>query len=164
MRVPARGGPAERVTQVNTGSGPAHRLPQFLPDGKRFLFSSTLGTAETNGVYLGSLDKTPPVRLLPDDTGGRFAAPDKLLTIRQGALQAYGFNAASGVVQGEPVVIAQGFAARRCEPPCSPPPTPVCWRTVPAPRSAGSWCGSIGRAPCCARLASRKPISSRRPS
>ena len=98
------------MTQVNTGSGPAHRWPQFLPDGKRFLFSSTLGTAETNGVYLGSLDKTPPVRVLPGDSGGRFAAPDKLLTIRQGALQAYSFNAASGAVQGEPVVIAQGFA------------------------------------------------------
>jgi len=110
MRVAARGGRAEGVTQVNTGSGPAHRLPQFLPDGTRFLFTSALGTADTNGVYLGSLDKTPPVRLLPGDNGGRFAAPDKLLTIRQGALQAYSFNAASGVVQGEPVVIAQGFA------------------------------------------------------
>jgi Tol biopolymer transport system component/tRNA A-37 threonylcarbamoyl transferase component Bud32 len=109
-RVPARGGAAERVTQVNSGSGPSHRLPQFLPDGKRFLFSSTLGTADTNGVYLGSLDKTPPVRLLPDDTGGRFAAPDKLLTIRQGVLQAYTFDAAAGVVRGEPIVIAQGFA------------------------------------------------------
>ena len=115
-RVPARGGPTERVTQVNTGSGPSHRSPQFLPDGKRFLFSSALGTAETNGVYLGSLDKTPPVRLLPDDTAGRFAAPDKLLTIRQGALQAYNFDAAAGVVQGEPLVIAQGFAGAAANP------------------------------------------------
>jgi Tol biopolymer transport system component/tRNA A-37 threonylcarbamoyl transferase component Bud32 len=110
MRVPARGGPAERVTQVNTGNGPSHRWPQFLPDGKRFLFSSSLGTADTNGVYLGSLDKTPPVRLLPGDGGGRFAVPATLLTVSQGALQAYGFNAAAGAVQGEPIVIAQGFA------------------------------------------------------
>jgi Tol biopolymer transport system component len=116
MRVPARGGPVEAVTQVNTGSGPAHRLPQFFPDGKRFLFSSALGTEETNGVYLGSLDKTPPVRLVPGDTGGRFAAPDKLLTIRQGALQAYTFNAASGAVVGEPVVIAQGFTGAAANP------------------------------------------------
>jgi Tol biopolymer transport system component len=108
-RVPARGGPAESVTQLNSGSGPAHRLPQFLPDGKRFLFSSALGTADTNGVYLGSLDKAPPVRLVPDDIGGRFAPPDTLLTIRQGALQAYKFDAASGLVQGQPVVLAQGF-------------------------------------------------------
>jgi eukaryotic-like serine/threonine-protein kinase len=109
-RVAARGGPAENVTEVNAASGPAHRLPAFLPDGKRFLFTSTLGTADTNGVYVGSLDKTPTVRLLPDEAGGRFAAPDKLLTIRQGALQAYNFNAASGAVQGEPAMIAQGFA------------------------------------------------------
>lgn len=109
MRVSTRGGPSERVTQTNTGIGPGHRWPQFLPDGNRFLFSSELGTPDTNGVYLGSLDKTPPVRLLPSESVGRFAAPDKLLTIKQGTLQAYSFNAASGVVQGEPVVIAQGF-------------------------------------------------------
>jgi Tol biopolymer transport system component len=111
LRVSTRGGPAESVTQVNTRSGPAHRWPQFLPDGRRFLFSSTLGTADTNGVYIGSLDKTPPVRLLPSDgAAGRFAAPDMLLAIRQGALQAYSFNAGSGLVQGEPIVLAQGFA------------------------------------------------------
>ena len=111
MRVPARGGPVESVTEVNTDSGPAHRLPQFLPDGSRFLFTSTLGTAETNGVYVGSLDKRPPVRLLPGDSGGRFAAPDRLLAIRQGALQAYTFDPDSAVVAGEPVVIAQGLGA-----------------------------------------------------
>ena len=113
--MPARGGPAERVTQVNTGSGPDHRWPQFLPDGKRFLFSSTLGTAETNGVYLGSLDKTPPVRLLPDDTGGRFAAPDKLLTIRQGALQAYSFDAARRRRAGRTAGHRPGICRRRRE-------------------------------------------------
>ncbi len=107
MRVSARGGPTERVTQMNT-AGPSHRWPQFLPDGKRFLFSSTLGTPDTNGIYVGSLDKSPPVRV-SSDANGRFAAPDRLLTIRQGALQAYGFDAAAGSVRGEPVVIAQGF-------------------------------------------------------
>ncbi|HEY7058356.1 MAG TPA: protein kinase, partial [Vicinamibacterales bacterium] len=110
MRVSARGGPTERVTELNSGSGSAHRLPQFLPDGKRFLFSAALGTADTNGVYIGSLDKTSPVRLLSGETGGRFAAPDKLLTINQGALQAYTFDPRSGTIQGEPSVITQGFA------------------------------------------------------
>jgi Tol biopolymer transport system component len=109
MRVATRGGPAEPVTDLNAGSGPSHRWPQFLPDGRRFLFTSTLGTPDTDGVYLGSLDKTPPVRLLPNEGAGRFAAPDRLLTIRQGALQAYSFNADSGTVEGEPVVVAQGF-------------------------------------------------------
>jgi serine/threonine protein kinase/Tol biopolymer transport system component len=109
MRVPARGGPAESVTQPYAGSGPAHHWPQFLPDSKRFFFSSRLGTPETNGIYLASLDKSPPVRVLPDDWGGRFAAPDRMLAIRQGALQAYTFDAGTGTVKGEPSVIAQGF-------------------------------------------------------
>jgi serine/threonine protein kinase/Tol biopolymer transport system component len=111
MRVPAGGGPVEQVTRPDEQSGPAHRVPQFLPDGKRFLFSSTLGGPATNGVYLSSLDKTPPVRLLLGDTGGRFMPPDKLLAIRQGALQIYDFDARSGAVSGQPTMIAQGFRA-----------------------------------------------------
>ena len=109
LRVPARGGPVEPVTQLHAGSGGAHRLPQFLPDGRRFLFTSTLGTAETNGVYVASLDNTPPVRVVAGDSGGRFAAPDRLLSIRQGALHAYTFDPESATVQGEPTVIAQGL-------------------------------------------------------
>jgi dipeptidyl aminopeptidase/acylaminoacyl peptidase len=58
---------------------------------------------------VGSLDKTPPVRILQGDTGGRFAPPDTLLAIRQGALRAYNFDPESATVEGEPVVIAQGF-------------------------------------------------------
>ncbi len=110
MRLSTRGGHAEPVTAVSAATGPDHRWPQFLPDGKHFLFSSTLGTPETNGVYLGSLDNTPPVRLAPSDGPARFAPPDKLLTLRQGALQAYTFDVASGRVEGDPIVIAQGFA------------------------------------------------------
>ena len=44
------------------------------------------------------------------DSAGRFAAPDRLLTTEQGALQVYPFDAATGTIEGEPVVVAQGFA------------------------------------------------------
>jgi Tol biopolymer transport system component len=108
--VRARGGPVENVTVVSAATGPDHRFPQFLPDGRRFLYSSSLGTAETNGVYLGSLDNTAAVRVVSSDGAGRYAPPDRLLTIERGALQAYSFDAASGAVRGEPVVLAQGFA------------------------------------------------------
>ena len=138
MRVSTRGGPAESVTQSDTGSGPDHRWPQFLPDGKRFLFSSTLGTADTNGVYLGSLDKTPPVRVLrrrhrplrrtrqaADDQAGSAAGVQLRRRVRQRARRTSRHRAGLG-----------GGAGRL------PSPTPVCSRTAPAPRSAGSWCGS----------------------
>jgi Tol biopolymer transport system component/tRNA A-37 threonylcarbamoyl transferase component Bud32 len=109
-RTSTRGGPVENATETGTSTGPDHRWPQFLPDGRRFLFSSTLGTRQTNGIYIGSLDKAPPVRVLVDAGVGRFAAPDTLLTVRDGALQAHAFDDASGAVQGEPVVVAQGLA------------------------------------------------------
>jgi Tol biopolymer transport system component/tRNA A-37 threonylcarbamoyl transferase component Bud32 len=110
MRVSANGGRAEALTEVNTGgTGPDHRWPQFLPDGRRFLFSSTLGRPETKGVFIGSLDKTPYVRVVNSDTAGRFAAPDHLLTTMQGALRSYRFEPSSGTVTGDPVIIAQGF-------------------------------------------------------
>ena len=111
MRVSTRGGPAEALTATNTGgTGPDHRWPQFLPDGQRFLFSSTLGAQETRGIYIGSLDKTPYVRVRGGDSAGRFAPPDRLLTTEQGALQVYRFDAVTGALQGDPVVVAQGFA------------------------------------------------------
>jgi hypothetical protein len=49
------------------------------------------------------------VRLLADDGGGRFVPPRHLLTMRQGALQAYAFDERAGRVAGEPTVIATGL-------------------------------------------------------
>jgi Tol biopolymer transport system component len=50
------------------------------------------------------------VRVLAGDGAGRFAPPDRLLTILQGALQVYKFDPTTGAVDGAPVVAAQGFA------------------------------------------------------
>src|SRR5262249_43241302 len=109
MRVSTAGGPSEAVTALNTGSGPSHRFPQFLPDGQRFLFLSTSGTDETNGLYVGALDKRAPVRVLLDVLSGWFAAPDRLLALRQGTLVAFSFDERAATVSGEPAVVAQGF-------------------------------------------------------
>ena len=110
MRVSARAGSAERVTQVTSSTGPDHRWPSFLPDGRRFLFASTLGTPDTNGLYLGSLDGSGAVRVVAGGGAGRFGPPDRLLVLGQGALHAYAFDLESGTVRGEPVVVAQGFS------------------------------------------------------
>ena len=109
MRASSRAGSAERVTEVTSSTGPDHRWPSFLPDGRRFLFASTLGTPDTNGLYLGSLDGSAPVRVVASSGTGRFTPPDRLLVIGQGALHAYSFDLESGTVRGEPVVVAQGF-------------------------------------------------------
>jgi eukaryotic-like serine/threonine-protein kinase len=108
-RVPARGGAVEDVTAIGGSLGPSHRRPNFLPDGQRFLFNSSLGGPETNGVYIGSLDKSAPVRVSTDEDSGFFAPPNTLLTIRQNNLRAYSFDPVTGTVMGEPTVVAQGL-------------------------------------------------------
>ena len=50
-----------------------HLAPHFLPDGRRFLFY-VRGTADTAGIYLGSLDGNGPTRLTVADTAGYISA------------------------------------------------------------------------------------------
>ena len=42
--------------------------PQFLPGGRRFLYTQTGDdpTSEHQGVYVGSLDGAPPVRVIEE--------------------------------------------------------------------------------------------------
>jgi serine/threonine protein kinase len=60
-RVPAAGGTPTEVVKpsLNTGS---NRWPQFLPDGKHFLFydHSATDTREDSGTFVGSLDGSRP--------------------------------------------------------------------------------------------------------
>src|SRR6185436_19681878 len=72
MRVSSRFFTGEPATETSSTSGPNHRFPQFLPDGQHFIFASTLGPVETNGVFLASLDKTPPIRLVSTQGVGGF--------------------------------------------------------------------------------------------
>jgi serine/threonine protein kinase len=108
-RVPARGGAVEEITSIAGDAGPSHRRPGFLPDGVHFLFNSSLGGPETNGIYIGALDKSRPLRISTDDDSGFFAPPDTLLSVRQNNLRAARFDPATGTLLGEPVIIAQGL-------------------------------------------------------
>src|SRR5262249_8115494 len=56
-RVPASGGVPQRVTRIDTGRRElGHGLPQFLPDGKRFLYFIQSNDPSVQGVYAASLD------------------------------------------------------------------------------------------------------------
>jgi Tol biopolymer transport system component len=57
MRLSAQGGTPEAVT-VRAPDERAQRYPQFLPDGKRFLYLRNW-TADKSGIYVGSLDRKP---------------------------------------------------------------------------------------------------------
>ena len=98
MQVPAAGGTATALTKLARGQT-SHRWPQFLPDGRRFLFF-VQGTPGTQGEYLGSLDGGDPTRVVATDFAAAYAAPGYLLMVSQGVLVARRFDAVRGVVSG----------------------------------------------------------------
>ena len=107
MRVSARGGAVAPVTRLAAEQG-SHRWPQFLPDGRRFLFSMVTGVPKTHGAYIASLDGGEPMLVMLAETAALYAAPGYLLLGSQGVLTAYAFDAVSGTVATEPIPVAQG--------------------------------------------------------
>jgi Tol biopolymer transport system component len=108
MRVSATGGAAVAVTTL----GPqqlGHRWPHFLPDGRRFLFY-VRGAQDTAGIYLGALDGSAAIQLVPADSAGMYLPAGWLLWVRAGTLVAQRLDVAKAVLTGEPVTLADGVA------------------------------------------------------
>jgi serine/threonine protein kinase/Tol biopolymer transport system component len=103
--VPSRGGDVATVTTVDRPHQASHLFPQFLPDGRRFLFF-VQGSADTQGVYLGSLDSPKTQRLTSADSAGAYLPPGWVLFLRQGTLVARRFDSTRGELTGDPITVA----------------------------------------------------------
>ena len=110
LRIPAGGGASAEATRLETPEHASHRLPVFLPDGRRFLFLVT-GTAKVQGVYLGSLDSEPSRRLFESDSAAVFAGPDLVLFRGEYALIAQRVNPETLQPAGDPVTVANQLYA-----------------------------------------------------
>jgi hypothetical protein len=117
FRVPAAGGTAVPVTALAKGEF-GHRFPQFLPDGRHFLYL-TVSPADPNrtGIYAGSIDAKPEEqslkRLLATDREAYYAASPaggrgRLVFLRGTTLMAQPFDPGKMELSGEPVPIAEG--------------------------------------------------------
>ena len=105
LRVSDRGGDPRPATRLDAQQG-AHSLPQFLPDGRHFLYWAASGR-EPNGVYVGQLDGSETRRLLDADFPAVYAPPDHLFFVRQGALFAQRFDPASLALAETPFPVAE---------------------------------------------------------
>lgn len=105
-RVAASGGDPVAVTRLDPPLHVSHRFPQFLPDGRHFLFYDTSISLEAQGIYLGSLDGGEPKRLTAADTAGAYLRPDRVIFVRQGALVARRLDVARAELMGDPVTLA----------------------------------------------------------
>ncbi len=97
-KVSANGGESTPVTRVDRPRGEnSHRFPQFLPDGKHFIFlvratgsSGTLGQVGTS-IRLGSLSDSTSTELQPSVSNGLYAS-NHILFLRENVLMARPFD------------------------------------------------------------------------
>ena len=107
-RVPAAGGTAVQVTQMDEAKYTSHRWPFFLPDGKHFLYlAMNHQTPQSNGIYFSSIDGKENRFLLHAVTNAQYAS-GYLLFLRNGQLQAQAFQPSNGTLSGEPQQVAAG--------------------------------------------------------
>ena len=110
-RVAAAGGRPVAVTKVDSSRHEtAHRYPQFLPDGRHFLYTAAnlSATADdpANSIRVASIDGKSDKALVPIASGASFAS-GQLLYVRDGTLLAQELDLSVLEVKGEPVPIAQ---------------------------------------------------------
>jgi serine/threonine protein kinase len=106
-RVPADGGKSAFVPGLQPGA-PGHRFPQFLPDGRHFLYY--VADSATRGVYAGTLDGSERRRLFDADAAAVFVPPARVLFVRAGTLFAQRFDPVRQQLEGNTVALAEGVS------------------------------------------------------
>ena len=131
FRIPAAGGDAVAVTQLEP-SEVGHSFPQFLPDGRHFLYY-VRGGPDIRGVYVGQLDGPAPRRLSDADSGAVYASSGHLLFLRQGTLFAHAFNPDRLELTGNPFPVTEQVATGLTAPALAVSAAgPVAYRTGPS--------------------------------
>jgi hypothetical protein len=117
FRVPVAGGTPESLTKVDDASGHvSDRLPWFLPDGRRFLYTARNNDPEKTRVYVGSIDARPGSQtgkaVLTAASNVVYLPPvppsqGYLLFVRDHTLMAQPFDPSKAQTTGDPVNVAE---------------------------------------------------------
>ena len=112
FQIAATGGTARPLTQMDSSRQEVtHRWPQFLPDGKHYLFFVRAATAGMTGVYAGVLGSDQHRQVISGLTNAVYAEPGYLLFGRGDVLVAQLFDLGRMQVSGVPVGVASGVSA-----------------------------------------------------
>ena len=130
--------PGSRIRQVTASGEPLsiangddiidRRFPQFLPDGRHYLY---YGTGIDAGIFIGQLGTVDTHRLLEADAAV-YAPGGFLLFMHQGTLYGQPFNLAALQLADKPLVIAQQIATasiRGVAAMSASPAGPIAYRT-----------------------------------
>jgi Tol biopolymer transport system component len=106
-RVQASGGEAVAVTEIEArGEISGHRAPQFLPDGRHFIYLARTARIGDNTLRVASLDGSTDRPVLEDSQRAVYAA-GHLFFRRQASLMARPFDPAALEFTGDPFLVAE---------------------------------------------------------
>ncbi|MBI2149073.1 MAG: PD40 domain-containing protein, partial [Acidobacteria bacterium] len=109
FRVSENGGEPVAVTKLGDKET-GHVWPQFLPDGRHFIYLSLGKAAEDSAVYAASLDGESPKRIVKSEGRAAYAA-GHLFFVRENVLMAQPFDPERFELTGEPVRVAEQVAS-----------------------------------------------------
>ena len=118
-RVSSNGGTPAPLTDVDAAAKErGHSFPMLLPDQKRFLYIKLTGLQETQGLYVGAIDRAPEQqdsrRLLPLAVGPLALVPStqgpRLLFMRDGSLMSQPFDPDRVTLSGDAQPVAERIA------------------------------------------------------
>jgi eukaryotic-like serine/threonine-protein kinase len=109
LRVSDGGGEAVPVTRLNEKTENGHGWPQFLPDGRHFIYYSFGKQPDLGGIYVGSLDGGAPKLLVRSLSHGAYAS-GYLLFMREDVLMAQPLDVRSLALTSDPVRVADKIA------------------------------------------------------
>jgi Tol biopolymer transport system component/DNA-binding winged helix-turn-helix (wHTH) protein len=121
FQVPANGGEPRPVSLVDASRRESlHLWPQFLPDGRHFIYLVQSALRENTGIYAGSLDSKEKKRLANTSSlpayAGLPSGSGYLLFMHAATLMAQAFDPRKLEVQGEAIPVAEDVRL---------PPTPA---------------------------------------
>jgi Tol biopolymer transport system component len=118
-RISAAGGAATPATSLDESRAEiVHAFPQFLPDGRQFVYLAASSRPGESAIRASSLDATASKVLLRADTGAVYAPilrghGASLLFVHDGALLAQAFDSQRLHLSGEPKVVVPEIRHRR---------------------------------------------------
>ena len=111
-RVNADGTSPQQVT-IDDPAKAARLYPQWVSDNRHFVYLGRDLDPAVRGIYLGSIDGGPSVRLIAEESAPRAVqgpdGKDRVVFVRGAALVMQLVNIAARRVEGEPVVLAENL-------------------------------------------------------
>ncbi len=112
IRISAAGGVASPVTRIDRAHGETgNAWPQFLPDGRHFLYLGLSSRAESTVLKVGDIaSRKTSVLLIGNLSRIEYVAPGYVLFVRDRALLAQPFDGRKFELRGEPFPIVDDVA------------------------------------------------------